>query len=99
MGFLVRDGDGVGGLTLDFMPMLPVVTHDRGRLGKMDCFEGIYCCLGSLMGPPWSQSVDMGSLVRDGDGLGGWVGGLTLHFRLTLCCYPQSRELRKNGSF
>ena len=32
------------------------------------------------MGPPWSQSVDMGSLVGDGDE----VGGLTLDFRPTL---------------
>ena len=38
---------------------------------------------GGSDGPPWSQSVDMGSLVRDGDGLG-WVGGLTLDSRLTL---------------
>ena len=35
---------------------------------------------GSDGGPPWSQSVDMGSLVRDGD----WVGGLILDFRPTL---------------
>ena len=35
------------------------------------------------MGPPWSKSIDMGSLVRDGDGMG-WVGGLTLDFRPTL---------------
>ena len=62
----------VGGLTLDFWPTLPVVTHDRGRSGKMDHFGGMYCCLGGLMGPPLSQSVDMGSLVRDGDGVGGW---------------------------
>ena len=32
------------------------------------------------MGPPGSQNVDMGSLVRDGDG----VGGLSLDFRPTL---------------
>ena len=63
----------VGGLTLDFRLTLPVVTHDRGRLGKMDHFGGMYCCLGGLMGPPWSQSVDMGSQVRNGDGVGGWV--------------------------
>ena len=25
------------------------------------------------MGPPWSQSVNMGSLGRDGDGMGGCV--------------------------
>ena len=42
------------------------------------------------MGPPWSQSVDMGSLVRDGDGVGegwGWggcLGGMTLDFRQSL---------------
>ena len=68
----------MGGLTLDFRQTLPVVPNDRERSGKMDCFGGIYCCLGGLMGPPWSQSVDMGSLVRDGDGegwvWGGWVG-------------------------
>ena len=55
MGSLVRDGDGmgwVGGLTLDFRPTLPVVTHDQGRLGKVDRFGGMYCCLGGLMGPP-----------------------------------------------
>ena len=56
MGFLVRDGDGVGGwmdgLTLDFRPKLPVVTHNQGRLRKMDHFGGMYCCLGGLMGPP-----------------------------------------------
>ena len=46
----------------------------------MDHFGGMHCCLGGLMGPPWSQSVDMGSLVRDEDG----VGGLTLDFRLML---------------
>ena len=43
----------------------------------MDCFGGMHCCLGGLIGPLWSQSVDMGSLVRNGDG----VGGLTLDFR------------------
>ena len=48
----------------------------------MDCFGGLYCCLGGVMGPPCSQMVDMGSLVRDGDGVG--VGGLTLDFRPTL---------------
>ena len=42
----------VGGLTLDFRQMLPVVTNDRGRSGKMDRFGGMYCCLGVLMGPP-----------------------------------------------
>ena len=73
MGSLMRDGDGVGGLILDFRPMLPVVTHNRGCSGKMDRFGGMCCCLGGLMGPPWSQSVDMGSLVRDGDGVGGLV--------------------------
>ena len=53
--------------------MLPVVTHNRGRLGKIDHFGGMFCCFGCLMGPPWSQMVNMGSLVRDGDGVGGWV--------------------------
>ena len=43
----------------------------------MDRFGGMYCCLGGLMGPPGVQSVDMGSLVRDGHG----VGGLFLDFR------------------
>ena len=70
----------MGGLTLDFRLTLPVVTQDRGCSGKMDCRGGMHCCLGGLMGPPWSQSVDMGSLVRDGDE----VGGLTLDFRPTL---------------
>ena len=77
MGSLVRGGDRmglVGGLTLDFRLMLPVVTYDQGRSGKMDCFGGMCCCLGGLMGaPPWSQMVDMRSLVRDGDGVGGWL--------------------------
>ena len=58
-------------LSLDFRPTLSVVTHDQGHSGKMDRFGGMFCCLGVLMGPPWSQSVDMGSLVRDGDGVGG----------------------------
>ena len=71
------------GMNLDFRLKLLVVTHDQGHSGKMDHFGGMYCCLGGLMGPPWSQSVDMGSLVRDGDGMG-WVGGLTLDFRLML---------------
>ena len=53
MGSLVRDGMGwVGVLTLDFRPTLPVVTHNQGRLGKMDCFRGMYCLLGGLMRPP-----------------------------------------------
>ena len=52
MGSLMRDGDGVGGLTLDFRPLLPVVTHNQGCLGKTDCFGDRYCCLGGLMGPP-----------------------------------------------
>ena len=68
------------GMNLDFRLKLLVVTHDQGHSGKMDRFGGMYCCLGGLMGPPWSQSVDMGSLVRNGDG----VGGLTLDFRQTL---------------
>ena len=72
MGSLVRDGDEVGGLTLDFRPTLPVITHDRGHLGKMDHFGSMYCSLGGLMGPPWSQSFDIRSLVRDQHG---WVHG------------------------
>ena len=63
----------MGGLTLDFRSTLPVVTHNRGQSGKMDRFGGMHCCFGGPMGPPWSQSVDMGSLVRDGHGVGGWV--------------------------
>ena len=39
--------------------------------------------MGGLMGPLWSKSVDMGSLVRGGDRMG-LVGGLTLDFRLML---------------
>ena len=54
----------MGGLTLDFRLTLPVVTHDQGHLGKINCFVGMYCCLGGVMGPPWSQSADTG-----------WVGG------------------------
>ena len=51
------------------------------------------------MGPPWSQSVDMGFLVRDGDGLG-WVIGFDFGFKANASsCYPRSRALRKNGSF
>ena len=53
VGSLVRDRDGwVGGLTLDFGPMLPVVIHDQRRSGKMDCFGGMCCCLRGLMGGP-----------------------------------------------
>ena len=47
---------------------------------------GKYYCLGGLMGPPWSQMVDLGPLGRDG--VGGWgvwvwdgVGGV-LGFQL-----------------
>ena len=61
----------MGGLTLDFRSTLPVVTHNRGQSGKMDHFGGMCCCLGGLMSPPWSQIVDMVSLVRDG--VGWWV--------------------------
>ena len=42
----------MGGLTLDFRPMLPVVIHDQRRSGKMDCFGGMCCCLRGLMGGP-----------------------------------------------
>ena len=42
----------VGGLTLDFRQTLPVVTNDQERSGKMDCFGGMYCYLGGLIGPP-----------------------------------------------
>jgi hypothetical protein len=38
----------------------------------MDRFGGMFCCLGGLMGPPGVKSVDMGSLVRDGHGVGEW---------------------------
>ena len=41
----------MGGLTFNFRPTLPVVTHDQGPLGYMDLFEGMYCSLGGLMGP------------------------------------------------
>ena len=44
------EGRGWGGwevgLTMDFRLMLPVVTHNRGCSGKMDCFGGMCCCLG-----------------------------------------------------
>ena len=45
---LVRDGMGgeKKGLTFDFRPMLPVVTHTQRCLGKMDHFGGMYFCLG-----------------------------------------------------
>ena len=39
----------MGGLTLDFRPTLPVVTHNQGHLRKMDRFGGMYPCLGGLM--------------------------------------------------
>ena len=70
----------VGGLTLDFRQMLPVVTNDQGRSGKMDHFGGMYCCLGGLMGPP-------GEIW----GWGGWAGGLILDFRLTLPVFIHDR--------
>ena len=59
----------------------------------MDHFGGMCCCLGGLMGPLWSKSVDMGSLVRGGDRMG-LVGGLTLDFRLMLpvVTYDQGRS-------
>ena len=60
MGSLMRDGDGVCGLILDFRPMLPVVTHNRGCSGKMDHFGGMFGGSdGALHGPrlliwgPW----------------------------------------------
>ena len=65
----------MSGLTLDFRQKLPVVTYHRRRMGKMDCSSGMYCCLVGLMGPLWSLTVDMGSLVKDGDEVGGWVAG------------------------
>ena len=54
MGSLVRDGMGgeKKGLTFNFRLTLPVVTHAQRCLGKMDCFRGMYCCLGGLIGPP-----------------------------------------------
>ena len=39
-------------LSLDFRPTLSVVTHDQGHSGKIDCFGGINCFFGGLMGPP-----------------------------------------------
>ena len=45
-------GGWVVGLTLDFRPTVPIVTHDLGRLGRMDCFGSMYRCLGGLMGSP-----------------------------------------------
>ena len=42
------------------------------------------------MGPPWSKSIDMGSLVRDGDRMG-WMGGLTLDFRPMLPVVTHNR--------
>ena len=44
------DGWRKKGLTYDFWPTLPVVTHTQRCLGKMDRFGGMYCCLGGLMG-------------------------------------------------
>ena len=40
---LVRDGMGgeKKGLTFDFRPTLPVVTHDQKCFGKIDCFGGM----------------------------------------------------------
>ena len=73
----------MGGLTLDLRPALPVVAHDRRRLGKMDRFGGMYCCLGGLMGPPGVPECCYG-VPGEGWAWGGWVGGLTLDFRPAL---------------
>ena len=76
MGSLVRVEDGMGsvvGLTLDFRLMLPVVTYDQGRSGKMDCFGGMCCCLGGLMGPPGPRVLIWGPWLGMGMGWGGWV--------------------------
>ena len=77
----------MGGLTLDFRPMLPVVTHDRGLLlrvlGKMDRFGGMYCCLRGLMGPHVVPEFRYG-VPGEGWVWDVWVGGLALDFRPTL---------------
>ena len=51
---------------------------EKSSAGKMGHRRGMYCCLGGLTGPPWSQMVDMGPLVRDEVGWLGWdrVGGV-----------------------
>ena len=42
-------------------------------LTKNGSFWGYVLLFGGSDGaPPWSQMVDMGSLVRDGDGVSGW---------------------------
>ena len=46
----------------------------------MDRFGVCIVVWGVLLGPLWSQSIDLGSLVRDGDR----VGGLTLDSRPSL---------------
>ena len=42
----------VGGLTLDFRPTLPVVTHDRGSLGKNGSVWGYVLLFGGSDGEP-----------------------------------------------
>ena len=61
MGSLLRDGDGFG-----CYPRL-------SALRKNGSFWGYALLFGGLMGPLWSLSVDMGSLVGDGDKVGRWV--------------------------
>ena len=51
-------GRWVGGLTLDFRPMLPVITHDQGVLGKNGSFWGYVLLFGRYDGPP---VVELGS--------------------------------------
>ena len=72
---LVRFGDEVGGsLVLLWIlgrhfQLLPTI---KGAQEKWIVLGVCIVAWGSD-GPPWSQSVDMGSLVREGDGMGGWV--------------------------
>ena len=70
----------MGGLTLDFRPTLLVVTHDQGRLGKIDHFGGMFCCFGGLMGPADVPDGRYG-VPGEGWGWGGGLCGLTLDFR------------------
>ena len=59
-------GEGwVGGLTLDFRLMLPIVNHNRERLRKMDCF-------GVWWGPPVVPECWYG-VPSEGWGWGGQV--------------------------
>ena len=54
---------------------------------------GKYYCLGGLMGPPWSQMVDLGPLGRDGVGVGSMGLGCGVWvFRLRLLVNSKSGE-------